>query len=125
MILDFWYSERCTRQIKLLICIIVCIAIYFSSMKQQLSPLFAGLSLAVGILIHLLRKWRLKIHKSNPYHQGFNILFSVIPIILFITIINMLPSNQKLYLAIQCLGFICLGLFIVSLYENRSKRYTD
>lgn len=125
MILDFWYSERCTRQIKLLICIIVCIAIYFSSLMQQLSPLFAGLSLAVGILIHLFRKWRLKIRKNNPYHQGFNILFTVIPITLFIALLNTLPSHQKTYLVIQCIGFICLGLFIVSLYENRSKRDAD
>lgn len=125
MILDFWYSERCTRQIKLIICIMVCVAIHFSSVIQQLSPLFAGCSLALGVLIHVLRKWRLTLYKNNPNLQGLNILFTVLAIILLMLLINMLPSEQKLYLGIQSIGFVALGLFIVSLYQKRTKRYPN
>ena len=79
--LEFWYSERCSRQIKLIVVIATCIFIYAASTVAQLDPVFVGVSLAIGIVVHLLHHFRLKISKSNPYANGFSALSRVIPII--------------------------------------------
>ncbi|OTG84017.1 hypothetical protein [Acinetobacter sp. ANC 4648] len=120
---NFWYSNQCTRQIKLIICIVTCTIIYACSSIQQLTPLFTGISLSIGLMIHMLRNVSLKISTDHPYKQGFQILFSILPIISLITLINLLPAQNKIYLAIQCIAFTAIGLFIVSIYENRAKRF--
>ncbi|OTG64699.1 hypothetical protein [Acinetobacter silvestris] len=117
---NFWYSKQCTRQIKLIVCILTCAIIYICSSIQQLTPLFVGISLSIGLIIHLLRKLELKISNEHLYQQGFQILFSIISLV---TLIQLLPTQNKIYLAIQCLGFSAIGLFIVSIYENRAKRF--
>lgn len=121
--LDFWYSERCTRQIKLIICIAVCAIIYYCSNIQQLSPLFTGLSLAVGLALHFLRIVHLNIANTNRYKAIFQIIFSMLPIIALIALIIFLPQTHKAILAIQCICFSAIGLFLVSIYENRAKRF--
>lgn len=121
--LDFWYSEKCTREIKLMACIITCAIIYFCSSIQQLSPLFTGLSLAIGICIHSLRNISFKISADSPYAQGFKILFAILPMSTLIFLMTLLPTEHKLYLAIQCVGFTAIGLFMLSIYENRAKRF--
>ncbi|WP_244782971.1 hypothetical protein [Acinetobacter sp. F-1] len=127
--LEFWYSERCHRQIKLMVIIATCIVIYAASTVAQLDPVFVGVSLAIGIVVHLLHHFRLKISKSNPYANGFSALSRVIPIIALITLFGYLPEQHqpwaKLALGLQCLGFAAIGLFIVSVYENRAKRFED
>ena len=42
--LNFWYSERCSRQIKLIICIATCVMIFMAAQVQQLGAIFIGLS---------------------------------------------------------------------------------
>ena len=121
--LDFWYAEKCTREIKLMVCIIICAIIYFCSSIQQLSPLFTGLSLAIGICIHSLRNISFKISADSPYAQGFKILFAILPMSALIFLMTLLPTEHKLYLAIQCVGFTAIGLFMLSIYENRAKRF--
>lgn len=121
--LDFWYSERCTRQIKLIICIAVCAVIYYCSNIQQLSPLFTGLSLAVGLALHFLRIVHLNIANTNRYKAIFQIIFSMLPIIALIALIIFLPQTHKAILALQCICFSAIGLFLVSIYENRAKRF--
>ena len=121
--LDFWYSERCTRQIKLIICIAVCAIIYYCSNIQQLSPLFAGLSLAVGLALHFLRIAHLNIVNTNRYKPVFQIIFSIFPIIALIALIIFLPQTHKAILVLQCICFSAIGLFLVSIYENRAKRF--
>ncbi len=126
--LEFWYSERCSRQIKLIVIIATCILIYAASTVVQLDPVFVGVSLAIGIVVHLLHHFRLKISKSNPYANGFSALSRVIPIIALITLFGYLPEQQqwdKFALGLQCLGFAAIGLFIVSIYESRAKRFED
>lgn len=38
--LEFWYSDKCTHQIKLMVCIATCVMIYLCSTVQQLSLMF-------------------------------------------------------------------------------------
>lgn len=121
--LDFWYSERCTREIKLITSIITCAIIYYSSTFEKLSPVLTICCLAIGMTIHLLRMLSLKIDASNPYSQGFKILFSIIPIAVILFIIMLLPQQNKIFTSVQAISFTALGLFIVSIYQNRAKRF--
>ncbi|MDM1341410.1 hypothetical protein [Acinetobacter pseudolwoffii] len=127
--LEFWYSERCHRQIKLVVIIATCIVIYAASTVAQLDPVLVGLSLGIGIVVHLLHHFRSKISKANPYAHGFGALSRVIPIIALITLFGYLPEQHqqwaKFALGLQCLGFAAIGLFIVSVYENRAKRFEE
>ena len=127
--LEFWYSERCSRQIKLIVIIATCILIYAASTVAHLDPVFVGVGLAIGIVVHLLHHFRLKISKSNPYANGFSALSRVIPIIALITLFGYLPEQHeqwtKFALGLQCFGFAAIGFFIVSIYESRAKRFED
>lgn len=124
MILDFWYSERCTREIKLMTCISTCVIIFLCAKLTPLSSLFVGLSLAIGVFIHVLRMLSLKINATNPYQTGFQIIFFVLILTAMINLLIQLPKVPHLWaLAIQSIGFIALGLFIVSIYTGRSKRF--
>lgn len=125
--LDFWYSDRCTRQIKLFCCISTCILIYLASTKAQLSPVFVIVSLALGILIHVSYRFKAKIKTSNPHHKVRKYALSLLAIICFTVLIYALklnsPSENFFILALQCLGFTGLGLFIVSIHQNRNPRF--
>ncbi|WP_089604297.1 hypothetical protein [Acinetobacter piscicola] len=123
MLLDFWYSERCTRQIKLMVSVITCAIIYYCSTFEKLSPIFTLASLAIGISIHVLRNISIKIAMGTPYLKLYKILFAVFPIFTFSILVFLLPNANKLYTAIQALGFVALGLFVVSIYESRQKRF--
>ncbi|WP_291361275.1 hypothetical protein, partial [Acinetobacter sp. UBA3025] len=87
--LEFWYSERCNRQLKLIIIIIaVCIVIYIASTVTKLGSIFVGISLAIGMLMHVLREFRLKLSPENPYAEGFRALTMAIPIVAVISLIG-------------------------------------
>ena len=120
--LDFWYSERCTRGMKLGICIATCILIYLSSTVEKLSAPFVIVSLLLGIVVHFLQQKIRRIASDHPYAQGFSILGFVFPIISLISIISFLPDIHKWGLAVQVISFSALGLFIVSIYQNRARR---
>lgn len=120
--LDFWYSERCTRQIKLIACVSVCIIIYFSSQIYQLTTLHTIIALCLGAICHFKHHAKKNIKEDNPYKTGFSILFFIIPLILFISLLTSLPNIGRLYLIIQILGFILIGFFLVSIYTHRTKR---
>jgi hypothetical protein len=116
--LEFWYSDKCTRQIKLIVCIATCVMIYLCSTVQQLSPMFTGISIAIGMSLHGLRTLSLKIAADNPYKKGFAILTFVMPLIALITLISMLPAEHRLMLIIQLIGFAAIGLFILSTFPK-------
>ncbi|KAB0654754.1 hypothetical protein F7P73_02455 [Acinetobacter bohemicus] len=117
--LQFWYSDKCTRQIKLMVCIATCIMIYLCSTMQQLSAMFIGISLMIGMGIHLLRALSLKIAADHPYKNGFALLFWVIPFTALMTLIAALPTKHKIMLILQTIGFTAIGLFILSTFPNR------
>ena len=125
MMLNFWYSDRCNREIKLIVCIVTCSLIYLCSTQQQLSPIFIGFSLLIGMTLHMLRALRVKMAQDNPYKQGFAILFFVFPLMLLITLISNLPSEHKFVLTVQVLGFVGLGLFILSTFPKRKFDHTE
>ena len=117
--LQFWYSDKCTRQIKLMVCIATCVMIYLCSTVQQLSAMFSGISLMIGMGIHLLRALSLKIAEDNAYRNGFTILFRLIPFTALMTLIAALPTEHKIMLILQMIGFTAIGLFILSTFPNR------
>ncbi|WP_286388265.1 hypothetical protein [Acinetobacter indicus] len=55
--LSFWYSARCHRQLKLMICIGTCLLIYLASTQAQLPSFWIILSLILGMGLHLLYQW--------------------------------------------------------------------
>ncbi|WP_425915747.1 hypothetical protein [Acinetobacter sp. TSRC1-2] len=116
--LEFWYSDKCSRQIKLMVCIATCVMIYLCSTVQQLSSLFTGISIAIGMGIHGLRALSLKIAEDNPYKKGFAMLIFIIPLIALIILISALPTQHKIVLAMQAIGFVAIGLFILSMFPN-------
>ena len=120
--LDFWYSERCTRGIKLGICIATCVIIYLSSTVEKLPALFVVMSLLLGMIHHFLQQKISRIQADNPYAEGFSIIGFVFPIMALITLIAFLPQSHQWILAIQVIGLSALGLFIVSIYQNRAPR---
>ena len=117
--LQFWYSDKCTRQIKLMVCIATCVMIYLCSTVQQLSAMFSGISLMIGMGIHLLRALSLKIAADNPYKNGFTLLFRLMPFTALMTLIAALPTEHKVILILQSIGFTAIGLFILSTFPNR------
>lgn len=100
--LHFWYSERCTRQIKLIVCIATCVLIFIAA--------------------HLLYMMQLKMAQEHPYREGVARLAIFAPMIALIVLIGYLPEQDKVALALQCVGFAGVGLFLVSIQAQRVKR---
>ena len=95
-----------------------CLIIYLCSLKAELSPWFVGLSICIGISIHLIHSAiQTKLKNLKKSHFLF-----LLPLIALVFLIFNLPNQQQLFLSIQCLGFSLLGFFIVTLYENRAPR---
>lgn len=117
--LQFWYSDKCTRQIKLMVCIATCVMIYLCSTVQQLSAIFTGSSLMIGMGINLLRALSLKIAADHPDKNGFTLLFWVMPFTALMTLMAALPTEHKVMLILQTIGFTAIGLFILSTFPNR------
>ena len=123
MLLNFWYSDRCTRQIKLMVCIATCAVIFYCTEIQKLPTVFAIISLALGIATHALYQYAHRLKQEQPYYQILRRLTSIVPLTILAVMIFMLPTINQLYTALQCIGFSALGLFLVSIYENRSPRH--
>ncbi|MDM1245906.1 hypothetical protein HX005_00610 [Acinetobacter sp. R933-2] len=120
--LDFWYSERCTRQVKLIVSIMLCIVIFYCSNIEKLSPIFVGIGLVLGMALHVLYRAASQKAAQNPQKKWMKIAAVYLPIFIQITIIYwFLKQSNFVYLAIQALGFMMLGLVLISNYQNRSK----
>ncbi|MCG2609195.1 hypothetical protein LZZ98_11795 [Acinetobacter sp. SM34] len=117
--LEFWYSDKCSHQLKLMVCIATCVIIYLCSTVQQLSAVFTGISVGIGMAVHGLRALNLKIAVDNPYKKGFAILILIMPLMALISLISVLPAQHKLMLAIQAIGFAAIGLFLLSGFPKR------
>ena len=124
VMLHFWYSERCTRQIKLLICIItVAVTLYFSEMTK-LSTSLTLLSLLLGMVIHGLYSLLMKFPQpNNTWSQSFKILPDLTLLMGWILLYLQLPEEYQLAQAVQLFGFSLTGFYIVSIYANRTPRY--
>ncbi len=122
--LHFWYSERCTRLIKLLICIItVAVTLYFSEMTK-LSTSLTLLSLLLGMVIHGLYSLLMKLPQPNSFwSQSFKILPDLTLLMGWIVLLLQLPTEQQLVQGVQIIGFSLVGFYLVSIYTNRTPRY--
>ncbi len=122
--LHFWYSERCTRPIKLLICIVtVAVTLYFAEMAK-LSTSLTLLSLALGVAIHGLYSLLMKLPQPNSaWSQSFKILPDLTLLMGWMLLYLQLPEEHQLVQAVQLFGFSLTGFYIVSIYENRTPRY--
>ncbi len=122
--LHFWYSERCTRQIKLLICIVtVAVNLYFAEMAK-LSTSLTLLSLALGVAIHGLYSLLMKLPQPNSaWSQSFKILPDLTLLMGWIALLLQLPTEQQLAQSVQIIGFSLVGFYLASIYTNRTPRY--
>jgi hypothetical protein len=102
-----------------MVCIATCVMIYLCSTVQQLSAMFTGISLMIGMGIHLLRALSLKIAADHLYKNGFTLLFWVMPFTALMTLMAALPTEHKVMLILQTIGFTAIGLFILSTFPNR------
>lgn len=69
--------------------------------------------------LHGLRALNLKIAADHPYKKGFAILIFAMPLITLIILISALPTQHKIVLVMQAIGFAAIGLFILSTFPNR------
>lgn len=123
--LSFWYSERCTRAIKLTVIIGTCMVILTASKSLQLSTILSVFSLALGMLLHFIRMWSLKIKQHHPDKTSFQRLFLGIPIVGIVLLslsLNAKDLISFLLLWVQLIGFIGIGFFLIATVEQRAKR---
>ena len=115
---NFWYSEKCTRQIKLMICIATCVLVLIAAEFSKLSLVLTIICIVCGISLHLIRTLSERIQPSHPYYRGFQILFFTIQILIFFGLLDTLEyQNLKelIALATQVIGFVAIGLFVISI----------
>ena len=120
--LDFWYSDKCHRQLKLALCVVVCLMIYMCAKVAELSIIFSVVSLGLGVLVHVLRAVKLKLLESGHYNRGFDAMFFILPLLYWLTLMVLLPTQHVWALMLQAVGFSVLGLFVISIYSNRARR---
>lgn len=119
--LDFWYSEKCHRQIKLTVCIVLCLIIYYTAQIVELHLVFVGLSLILGICIHVLRQFKIKLIREQRYPKSIDAIFFILPILYWLILMITLPKQHLWALILQAIGFIALGLLVISIYSNRRR----
>ncbi|WP_228716178.1 hypothetical protein [Acinetobacter indicus] len=73
--------------------------------------------------LHLLYQWSKRRswpeHQRRLMHWGLNLA----PLLLLSVLLLFLPKMQLWAMALQALGFILVGLFMVSIYQQRAKRF--
>ena len=115
---NFWYSEKCTRQIKLIICIATCVLVLIAAEFSKLSLVLTIICIVCGISLHLIRTLSERIQPDHPYYRGFQILFFTTQILIFFGLLDTLEyQNLKelIALATQVIGFVAIGLFVISI----------
>lgn len=118
--LAYWYSAP--RHIKLIFIIAVCAAIYVANQVQPLSPTYTVLSLVLGFGLHFGQYLQTKIPPRSSYKSNFQFLLRIYPLIIIAIVMWVLPPQYNWVGTIQALGFVLVGFFLVSIYQNRAKR---
>ncbi|MHA3079305.1 hypothetical protein [Acinetobacter sp. ANC 5502] len=113
--LQFWYSERCTRNVKLMITIAICVMTMLLSKVSALPSIWVGICVVVGVFMHLIYQFGAR----RPYTK---LLVWILPVGC-LTALGLQPSTVLWAWIGQGLGFMILGLFIMSIYQNRAKRF--
>lgn len=123
--LDFWYSARCHRQIKLFLCIAVCLMIYSTARVAELSLMFSLISVGLGAFIHVLRVIKIKLQAQQRYNTALDSVFFILPLVYWLILMLSLPQYHLWALMLQAVGFMALGLFVISIYSQRAQRFSD
>ena len=119
--LAYWYNAP--RHIKLIFIVAVCGAVYAANQIQPLSPIYTVLSLILGFGLQVGNYLNSKISNNKSYKSSFGLLIKIYPIFIVVILMYLLPVQDKWILAIQALGFVLVGFFLVSIYQNRAKRF--
>lgn len=119
--LAYWYNAP--RHIKLIFIIVVCVAVYAANQVQPLSPTYTILSLVLGCGLHFGQYLKTKISVRSSHKSNFQFLLKIYPILIIIILMYLLPVQHKWIHLIQALGFVLVGFFLVSIYQNRAKRF--
>ena len=125
--LRFWYSDACTRQVRLIMCIGTCALILLCAEVSKLATLFTLLSLGLGAAIDILYQLSQKLDQVNLDRYGFNILFRSLPMIavaLLLIQIDYTYLSQGLVQLVQCIGFVAVGFMLFSIAAHRAKRHS-
>lgn len=120
--LEFWYSSRCTRPMKLALCVLTFALVYWSSSISKIATSFAYASLLLGLSLHVFYQLSLKITPNTQRHL-FNLACSCIFILILAGIIYLLPEHYQAIAALQVIGYSMLGFFVISIYSQRSRRH--
>ncbi|NUF36412.1 hypothetical protein [Acinetobacter lactucae] len=119
--LAYWYNAP--RHIKLIFIIVVCVAVYAANQVQPLSPSYTILSLVLGFGLHFIEYLKTKIPARSSYKSNFQFLLRIYPFIIIALVVWMLQPQYDWIVTIQALGFVLVGFFLVSIYQNRAKRF--
>ncbi len=113
--LAYWYNAP--RHIKLIFIIVVCAAIYAANQVQPLSSTYTILSLVLGFGLHFGQYLQTKIPEHSSYKSKLQFLLGIYPLIIVV------PPQHNWIATLQALGFVLVGFFLVSIYQNRAKRF--
>jgi len=119
--LAYWYNA--SRQIKLIVIISVCAAIYAANQIQPLSPTYTILSLIFGFGLHFGQYLQTKFPDNSAYKSSFQFLLRIYPLIIMLILMWLLLPQHNWIVALQAIGFVLVGFFLVSIYQNRAKRF--
>lgn len=122
--LEFWYSNRCTRQIKLALCVLTFALVYWSSSITKITTSFACVSLLLGLSLHVFYQLGLKTALIKQKNL-FSLICSSTFILVLAGLIWSLPENNKEIAALQVIGYSTLGFFVISIYALRSRRHDE
>ena len=121
--LNFWYSEHCTREIKLVVSVLTCILIYLCSETQRLPSFLVGFGVVLGMLIHLFRQVNIKMIRQKKMRLFIEILYLTLPFLIMLILALQHTIHDRLVSLIQGFGFILIGFFLASIHSQRAKRY--
>ncbi|KQG45690.1 hypothetical protein KIP84_16270 [Acinetobacter sp. BHS4] len=119
--LAYWYNAP--RHIKLIFIIVVCVAVYAANQVQPLSPIYTILSLIFGFGLHIGHDLNTKFSNNTSGKSSLGVLIKIYPILIIIILMYLLPVQHEWIHLIQALGFVLIGFFLVSIYQNRAKRF--
>ncbi|WP_081408493.1 hypothetical protein [Acinetobacter sp. NCu2D-2] len=119
--LNFWYSERCARQIKLMFIMCTCVLIVLCSNIIKLDAIYVGICVALGITLHLSYGFSLRYTKVTGISYIRYVPVLALIIVMYYSIQTSM-TDKAWALMVQGVGFMGIGLFLCSIYSNRAKR---
>lgn len=118
--LDVWYSEKCTRTVKLIVCLASCFIILICSEKIALPRLYIVLSLLLGMFIHGIRLLLQKFRHNRMTRFGITFL-ALVYFILLLLLVKSSSSIEWLLQSVQVMGFSIIGFMLLLITMNREK----